>query len=140
MLGGHAPLKAVVEPLPPAWMRQLYEHRQGKHHSYVSEAPEVRPSQIKPTCPPPIRSPALLRPVTQVKLRSHKAPPAARFWLRVVEAHGLPATDAPRGSDQLGSADPFVDVHLDGSYWRTAVVKRNLNPVWVHLARVEPRD
>ena len=51
MLRGHTPLKAVVEPLTPAWMRQLYDHRQGKHHSYVSEAPEVSPQAHQSTRP-----------------------------------------------------------------------------------------
>ncbi|KAK9762974.1 phosphatidylserine decarboxylase [Basidiobolus ranarum] len=46
------------------------------------------------------------------------------FQLAIIEGCQLPVKG--RG----GSSDPFVVVHFNGKKYRTAVVRRNLNPVW----------
>ena len=45
--------------------------------------------------------------------------------------------DAPESGQLSGSSDPYVDIHLEESYVRTAVVEKTCNPVWADGATSE---
>ena len=51
--------------------------------------------------------------------------PLGKLQIQIVEAENLIAMDMHLS----GSSDPYVDVHLEGSYYRTAAVQ-SCNPQW----------
>jgi hypothetical protein len=82
--------------------RGLETHREGKHHSRIDG--------------------------TVVKLADARGA-AARLRVHVIGATGLVGADSPRGGEKATS-DPFADVWLEGSYWRTASQKHTTDPTW----------
>ena len=65
-----------------------------------------------------------------VKIERPKQRPLGKLRVQIIEAQDLTAMDTPEGGSIVGSSDPYVEVHLEGSYWRTKTVSKNLNPSW----------
>ena len=99
------------QPIGPA----IVDHRQGSNHGLFDSSGAV--SKIE-------------RP------RGGQRPLGSLF-VRVVEAQDLAAMDAPESGQLSGSSDPYVDIHLEESYVRTAVVEKTCNPVWADGATSE---
>eukprot|EP00327_Prymnesium_parvum_P045867 CAMPEP_0205866586 /NCGR_PEP_ID=MMETSP1083-20121108/8494_1 /ASSEMBLY_ACC=CAM_ASM_000430 /TAXON_ID=97485 /ORGANISM="Prymnesium parvum, Strain Texoma1" /LENGTH=462 /DNA_ID=CAMNT_0053228591 /DNA_START=161 /DNA_END=1549 /DNA_ORIENTATION=+ len=98
-----------IRELPLPLATALSEHRSKKNHGLIDGS--------------------------SIKISSVSRPGTLR--LRVVEANDLMAMDSPRGTSSATS-DPFVEVFLEDSYWRTTTVKKSCNPVWPDAAQIIP--
>ena len=52
--------------------------------------------------------------------------PLGKLQIRVLEAQKLIAMDSPSPGKLDASSDPYVDIHLEGSYWRSEKVEKTL--------------
>jgi len=86
----------------------LAEHRQGKSHGLFGSG---KVDKIVQPSGPNVR-------------------PLGKLRVTVVEAQDLAAMDSPSVTGQAGSSDPYADVFLEESYFRTSTIEQTTNPKW----------